>query len=392
MLWWRQLSLALLAVLTCFDTVESFAFVGNKSKIRFPSSITRGTRTTPLEFAASDDALCGLSIPSGLKEMLISNAHDSFSKRIWIVDNSGSMKMWDGHLVLNRDNECRRWDELKETVSCHAQLSAALGAPTEFRLLNPSAGRKSFRAGYGSRIQRDSKRAQAIMAKSQPAGMTPLHERIHDIRREVIRMLPQLNRDDSKVAIIVCTDGCNNDASNLPSLDQAEMNQEFFQALESLQGLPVWVVIRLCTDFGPVLEYYKSLNERLDLKVNVLDDHVAEASEVNRYNKWLNYALVLHRIREMGQCDPLFDSLSERALTKDEIRSFCALLFGPDKFPDPMCGEDDWASFCQQVHEVQLAERMHWNPRTKELSPWIDLDELELADCIDLDEFTEESL
>mmetsp|Transcript_6996 Transcript_6996/g.20965 ORF Transcript_6996/g.20965 Transcript_6996/m.20965 type:complete len:231 (-) Transcript_6996:76-768(-) len=230
------------------------------------------------------------------------------------------------------------------------------------------------------------------MAKSQPAGMTPLHTRVQEIKGEVIQMLPQLNRDGSKVAIIICTDGCNHDASNNPSLDQAEMNQEFLEALESLQGLPVWVVIRLCTDFGPVLEYYKSLDSRLDLKVDVLDDHVAEASEVNRYNKWLNYALVLHRIREMGHCDPLFDLLNERAFTKEEIRSFCALLFGPDKFPDPMCGEGDWEKFGQQVHEVQKAERMHWNPRTKELSPWIDVNELELVDCIDLDEFMEESL
>lgn len=383
-------------LLSCDTAVECFAFVSNKSRFRFEKSfsrfteITRSSTATRLNFACSDDALSGFGIPSGLRDTLITNARDGFQKRVWLVDNSGSMKMWDGHLVLNRDTGCTRWDEAKETITCHAQLSAALGAPTDFRLLNPSkSGETSFRVGYGSRIQRDSKRAQAIMAKSQPAGMTPLHTRIYDIRREVIQMLPQLNKDGSKVALIVCTDGCNFDAAS-PCLEPAEMNREFLQALESLEGLPVYVVIRLCTDFGPIVDFYNSLNERLDLKLNVLDDHMAEALEVNRHNKWLNYALVLHRMREMGQSNLLFDLLDERPFTKDEIRDFIHLLFGPQKLPDP--ASCDWVTFCQEVDKLQQAERMHWNPLTKELSPWINVDELELEDCIDVDEFVEESV
>jgi hypothetical protein len=347
-----------------------------------------------------------LGIPSGLRDTLLKNAHDVFSKRIWIIDNSGSMGMQDGHLVLNhgdknKNTDCTRWEELQETVMCHAQLSAALRAPTEFRLLNPpkpkqhtlfglgggQAKSKSFRAGYSGHIRRDSKRAQAIMAQHKPSGMTPLHTRIQEVRSEIIQMLPQLKQDNTKVAIVIATDGCNHDRQTDTdthlALDSAEMNGELKAALESLRGLPVWVVIRLCTDFGPIVDFYNGLDERLDLNLDVLDDHIAEAAEVNLHNKWLNYALVIHRMREMGQCDPLFDLLDERAFTKDEIRGFCGLLFGHDALPDPSC---DWETFCDKIDLLQQAERMHWNPRTKEPSPWIDIDELELADCIDVEE------
>ena len=80
-----------------------------------------------------------------------------------------------------------------------------------------------------------------------------------------------------------------------------DFNQEILDALESLQGLPVFVVIRLCTDYGPIVDFYNGLDERLDLNLDVLDDHLAEANEVYEYNPWLNYPLILHRMREMGQ-------------------------------------------------------------------------------------------
>ena len=66
--------------------------------------------------------------------------------------------------------------------------------------------------------------------------------------------------------------------------------------------------------------------------MDVLDDFVGEAEEVYEHNKWLNYALPLHRMREMGFHDRVFDMLDERTLTKSELRDFFRLLFGLDNF------------------------------------------------------------
>lgn len=106
------------------------------------------------------------------------------------------------------------------------------------------------------------------------------------------------------MAIIIATDGLPTDAEGYGG---GEVLNEFVQALKSLEGLPVWLVIRLCTDEKKVTSFYNSLDEQLELSLEVLDDFLGEAREVNRFNKWLNYALPLHRCRELGYHDRLLD-------------------------------------------------------------------------------------
>ena len=73
----------------------------------------------------------------------------NFPLRIWVVDNSGSMQHTDGHRFVEtkslwgntnkRDVKvvgCSRWNELKDCIEYHAQMAAALEAPTTFRMLN----------------------------------------------------------------------------------------------------------------------------------------------------------------------------------------------------------------------------------------------------------------
>ena len=76
--------------------------------------------------------------------------------RVWIVDNSGSMRTGDGRIFVDASRlaphhhgkhgkKCgqvsqmvaaTRWDELKNCVALHAEMAATIGAPTIFRLLN----------------------------------------------------------------------------------------------------------------------------------------------------------------------------------------------------------------------------------------------------------------
>jgi hypothetical protein len=185
-------------------------------------------------------------------------------------------------------------------------------------------------------------------------------------------MLPELEATGRKVAIIVATDGCNHSKDNVgSSIAEVERNQDLLAAIKSLQGLPVTVVMRLCTDYGPLVGFYTLLDEclsemRFGVDIDVVDDHMSEAEEIHRHNPWLNYALVLHRIREMGQEHVLFDLLDERPFSKSEIREFCSLLFGVQEWPD------EWKEFLRAIQVIQELEKTHINPRTQKAEPWID--------------------
>jgi hypothetical protein len=384
----------------------------------------------------NSDWLKDLGLPRGLRNTLLDNIQEVSAQRIWIIDNSGSMKMMDGHEIkashdchksnspnsssnendkndndrvlvprsgrtnAAADGDTTRWAELQETVMCHAQLLSILGAPTDFRLLNPpsNGGPQKFRVGYNNnhihvlpsipsifrrKGQSDSNRAEKIMNQNKPKGKTPLHEAVLDVRKDVIRMLPQLRADGMKVTIVICTDGCTT-GSVSPTIENrdptpVQPNQELEEALQSLQGLPVNVVIRLCTDYAEVVDFFNSLDERMGESsfLDVVDDYEAEAAQVHGQNPWLNYALVLHRMRELGLqgSSGLLDSLDQRPFTGDEIREFVALLFGTtaDLLPDPLC---DWENFVGEIDRLQQREQMHWNPAKMAIMPWIDTEEL----------------
>jgi len=364
-----------------------------------------------------------LGIPNGLMNTLVKQ-NDNFSKRIWLVDNSGSMRQEDGHKLAkmskaNDDNDnnkhwlatnddVSRWGELQETVLLHAQLSAALHQPTEFRLLNaPNAesGDKnehkrrlafttsstastgtivpsSFRVGYDTSMKDGFKQAQSILSKTKPSGQTPLLQSLAAIREEITTdLLPQLKADGTKVCIVIVTDAAGN--HNLENLgqDEASLHQEFMDSIRDLlEGLPVTVVLRLCTDYGPIVDLYNQLDAELD-GLDVLDDYHAEAAEVAQHNPWLNYALIVHRMREMGQSSQLFDLLDERTLSRDELSEFCQLIFGtPEErgegpLPDP---NTDWLGFLYRIKAWQKDEKLQYNPLTKKMAPWIDVDFLSL--------------
>jgi hypothetical protein len=318
----------------------------------------------------------------------IARSNMTFPLRIWIIDNSGSMVTGDGHRLVETGHNndvrfvsCSRWAEIQETVVYHAQISALLEAPTVFRLLNDPgrmAGPQQFSiAERGSDlVSEDLSIALNTIQNASPTGVTPLSEHVREIRANVMTMKDELFEMGQKVVIILATDGLpsnNYGASNKQTLN------EFRDALRSLEGLPVWIVVRLCTDEDNVVEFYNNLDSQLELSLEVIDDFTGEAKEVFEYNKWLNYCLPLHRIREMGFNHKLFDLLDERKFTKDELRQFFLLIFGPDKFdgvPDPQI---DWKGFVKRIQLISNGEKQQWNPINKKMMPWIDIRKLNSA-------------
>jgi hypothetical protein len=77
---------------------------------------------------------------TGLAHALATNAN-SFDHRIWVIDNSGSMKIPDGHRLTEGSKKedihivpATRWEELQDTINYHCQMAALLDTPTKFRV------------------------------------------------------------------------------------------------------------------------------------------------------------------------------------------------------------------------------------------------------------------
>lgn len=295
------------------------------------------------------------------------------------------MSRGDGHRIAESLSakmvklvKCSRWSELQQTVEYHAQISALMKAPTVFRLLNDPGrmvGPQKFSiAERGpALIEEDLQTTMQTMTQASPSGCTPLSQHIVEIRANVMAMLPQLQATGQKVVIILATDGLPTDSSGTCN---SRTRAEFENNLRSLAGLPVWIVVRLCTDEDDVVDYYNNLDSQLELSLEVLDDWIGESKEVYQFNPWLNYGLCLHRIREMGFHHRLFDLLDERRLNLDELKEFLFLLFGADDFdgtPDPQL---DFKAFLHHVNAAVQKEDKLWNPVTSKMSHWIDVKKL----------------
>lgn len=311
----------------------------------------------------------------------IGKNNDTFALRFWVVDNSGSMAATDGSQLIVSKNKtmriasCTRWKEIQETVDYHVQMAGLVKAPTVFRLLNnPGArvGPQEFGiADKGAEmIQNDMQVAKTTMMNATPTGVTPLSMHINDIREQIVILKNQLQFEGRRVAIVLATDGLPSDDYGV-SGDQSR--NEFINAMRTLEGLPVWIVVRLCTNDEDVVEFYNDLDAQLELSIEVLDDYCGEAEEVFKKNPWVNYTLPLHRIREMGFENRLFDLLDERPLTRGELRDFCVLIFGSDKFDGVPESESNFRDFMSAIEKMLKSEQYQWNPVKKQLLPLIDL-------------------
>ena len=311
---------------------------------------------------------------------------DVFPLRVWIVDNSGSMSHNDGNRFIETSNtsdvkvvQCTRWKEIQETVEYHARMAALLKAPTIFRMLNNPGlrvGPQIFGvADKGEHlIDSDLQVALTTIANASPSGVTPLCRHIYEIREQILLLAPRLNAEGRKVSIIIATDGLPTDENGYGGSSRKE---EFTSALRSLEGLPVWIVIRLCTDEENVVDFYNDLDSQLELSLEVLDDFMGEAQEVYSSNKWLNYSLPLHRCREMGFHHRLFDLLDERKFTKGELRDFCILMLGKDQFDGVTDPEENFRQFATQVEKMIKKEKKPWNPIKRRVTPIIDCDKFQ---------------
>jgi len=272
-------------------------------------------------------ALQDLGWPAGLTNAVATSV-EQFPVRFVVVDNSGSMQSMDGSRLCKtaagayKAIKATRWAELGDVISEMADVAAMLGACTHFHMLNPSAVGQFFALAddgtTGVRGAGAPCTAETIKSamKTSPSGTTPLTESVQHLTALIAPSAQMLRSQGQKAVVVLATDGLPNNP------------QTFLAALQELQRLPVWLVVRLCTDEDHVVDYWSELDAQLEAPLETLDDVHGEAQEVHSKNPWLAYAPSLHLARTMGLQDKLFDLLDEQPLLPSQAKTLIEKILG----------------------------------------------------------------
>ena len=146
-----------------------------------------------------------------------------------------------------------------------------------------------------------------------PDGGTPLCAHINAIIKDVEAIEAQLRAANQKVCVVIATDGESSDG-------------DISAVMRPLKNLPVIIVMRLCTNEERIVNYWNSIDQELELSMDVLDDICGEAEEIHKVNKWLTYAEPIHRMREFGISLKEFDLLDEKALHMEQMVKVCKTM------------------------------------------------------------------
>ena len=84
-----------------------------------------------------------------------------------------------------------------------------------------------------------------LLHPKRPQGVTPLTDHIQEIHATIEALSSSLIAKGKKVVVVIVTDGLPTDLYRNHILF---IKQQFVQSLQSLEDLPVWLVIQLCTD------------------------------------------------------------------------------------------------------------------------------------------------
>jgi len=214
---------------------------------------------------------------------------------------------------------CSRWTELAECLNFHADLAHHAGAPTEFRLLN---GGPPVRIGFTSSIagKQQSPRSQQrqldkfkVKLKDAPFGQTPLCRHLTEVIAQITSVADELRQKGQLACLVIASDGEATDS-------------KLTKVMKQLKDLPVWVVVRLCTNDPVIIRYWNEIDQELELNMDVVDDYHGEGMEIKKLNPWLTYGEPLHRIREFGVHIKELDLLDEQECQIAQVRQIAAVM------------------------------------------------------------------
>jgi hypothetical protein len=282
----------------------------------YPASAAAPVLSNKINETGAREFLSSQNWPVGLQDTLIRNLF-KIPIRFFICDDSGSMCASDGHKLYGSDPRamkmigCSRWGELATALSFHSSLAFHANALTQFRLLNGAAD-ISIGNNFDPENSAKFRMFQALLEAS-PSGGTPLCHHMREVIAQIRILEPTLRALNQKACVVILTDGESSDG-------------DLAATMQALRTLPVWTVIRLCTDEEKVVDYWNNIDSQLELDMDVLDDLCGEAQEVHAINPWLVYGEPLHRLREFGIPVKEIDLLDEAKLTLDQARNVAALM------------------------------------------------------------------
>lgn len=264
--------------------------------------------------ASVEDLATTFGWPAGLADTVV-KSNDTIAFRFVLVDNSRSMVNIDGHQLLDNEGgpsyeKCTRWEEVSGSVRSIARLADAVLAPTEIRLLNNAVPvvilGKENDGGINLAVIMD-------QLDGQPIGQTPIAKQLGEIVDQIKAMEDDLRANNKIAVLIIMTDGKASDGCTI-------------DAMKPLEGMPVQMIIRVCSTDRDIIEYWDNVNAELDIDVLLLNDLEAEGANISKNNNWLTYGMPLHRAREFGVIVPEIDNLNYRPLTRPEIKIISQIL------------------------------------------------------------------
>lgn len=305
--------------------------------------------------------------PVGFQDAMVASL-TKMPIRFVIADDSGSMSINDGNRMVEAGKDtkmisCSRWSELVSTLRFQVGLARAANAHTEFRFLN---GAEPLTLGKSSGGADEQVAYQTMMAvlDEGPRGGTPLCRQITAIIEEVRAMERTLRARRQLACIIIATDGEASDG-------------DLAVAMAPLKDLPVWVVIRLCTDDEKVCSYWNDIDKQLELDMDVLDDYAGEAEEVQKANPWLTYGLPFHRMREFGVSVKEMDLLDESLLSVEQMKVVTKLIYGRGVYEAIVPPEVDMVKFVKGIDKFNKDIPNVYCPIKNKFMPWINPKQLQ---------------
>ena len=122
----------------------------------------------------------------------------------------------------------------------HVALSRAASAPSEIRTLNSAP---PLLVGTDDDDEEENREKLSRFFSSGPNGLTPLCRHIKDVIKKVQLIAPELQSKGQRACVVIITDGEASDGSLL-------------ETMKPLEELPVFIVVKLCTDEEAVVNYW----------------------------------------------------------------------------------------------------------------------------------------
>jgi len=290
--------------------------------------------------------LSSQNFPPALQDFLIEDVKKA-PLRYFVCDDSGSMQENDGSKFdtgTNAISTCTRWSELSSTIKFQLNVSNKGLINSKFLFLNGGT------LNVGKTELAESEYDDYFRLTG---GRTPLCKTLNTIIDEIKPLADHYRQNRKSIIIVISTDGEASDGDvRVP--------------LQELKSLPVTIILRLCTSEDAVVDYWNAIDKDLELKLDVVDDYISEAKEMNKTNKWLTYGPPMHRAREFGLISNEIDKLDEVRTDNDSVIRIARIIFGADNVPEGRDLTNDQIADLNKRFDFKVL-----NPLTGKQEHWI---------------------